>query len=321
MGTSENLLLSYLPPMKQIVIMLLLISLSATPSSAKSYGDMPLPIRRETMSVKDSTSTTKAKCCLETDEGTIATKRHTRLRTHSTMIGLGSNNQLDTYLSPLEYTGWEVRLLQENRRPTRLLSGRVEVQHLIQANYSYTHSLTRDTKYHSGLLEWQAAWHYRWQVLPWLRLLAGPQLGLHAGFVYSTRNGNNPAQARLSGDLNASGMAIANLRLWGHPVEARYQGDLLLAGLMFAPQYGQSYYEIFSLDQPHHNVCFVWPGAAVTYSQLLTLDIPLGTAALRIGYQGVIRQYRANHIKMHDWQHLLLLGYVKRFELVNFFKE
>ncbi len=239
------------------------------------------------------------------------------IRTHSTMLGVGWNNQLDTYLSPMEYTGSEIRFIQENIKPTALLNRRVSMQNLIQANFSYTKSPTEDSKYLSGLLEWNIALHYQWNVAPKLRLLAGPQLGLHGGGIYNTRNGNNPAQLRLALDLNFSGMAFYQFQVFNRTIEARYQLDFLLAGMVFSPEYGQSYYEIFSLDQEKHNVCFNSPFSAVTANQLLTFDIPLGAAKLRIGAENIVRQTHVNEIKTHDWTWLLILGYVKRFSLIK----
>ena len=239
------------------------------------------------------------------------------LRSHSTMLGIGSNNQLDTYLAPLEYTGTEVRFIQENIKPTRLLSGRVSMQNIIQANFSYTKSPTKDSKYLSGLLDWSLALHYKWQITPALRIMAGPQLGMHGGGIYNTRNGNNPAQLRLALDINASGLAVYQFQLFKRTIEARYQLDFLLAGMAFSPEYGQSYYEIFSLDQGKHNVCFNSPFSAVTANQMLTLDIPLGTAKLRLGVENVIRQTHVNELKTHDWTWLFLVGYVKQFSLIK----
>lgn len=240
-----------------------------------------------------------------------------RLRSHSTMFGIGHNNQLDTYLSPLEYTGTEIRFIQENVKPTRLLQQKVSMQNLIQANFSYTKSPSDDGKYLSGMIDWNIGLHYCWPVTPSLRILAGPQIGLHAGGIYNTRNGNNPAQARLQADLNASGMAIYTFRLWNKTMQARYQGDLLIAGMMFSPEYGQSYYELFSLGNGGHNVCFCSPFSAVSYNQLLTLDIPMKNAKFRIGIENIIRQSKANDIKTHDWTWLFLVGYVKQFSLIK----
>ena len=237
-------------------------------------------------------------------------------RTHSTMFGFGYNNQLDTYLSPLEYTGTEIRFLQENIKGTSLLQRNVSMQNLIQANFSYTKSPTDDGKYLSGMMDWNIALHYKWNLNFW-KLYLGPQLGLHGGFIYNTRNGNNPAQARLATDLNISGKAEYTFRLFHRPVDLRYQADILLAGLVFSPEYGQSYYEIFSLGHSGHNVCFTSPFSALSANQLLTFDFPIKYAKLRLGVQNIVRQSHVNELKTHDWTWLFIVGYVKQFQLVK----
>ena len=43
--------------------------------------------------------------------------------TRSTLYGIGITNILDTYLSPMEYTGPEIRILRENMRMTKYMDG------------------------------------------------------------------------------------------------------------------------------------------------------------------------------------------------------
>lgn len=240
------------------------------------------------------------------------------LRMHSTMLATGYRHALDTYLSQENYTGTEVRLLRENMRMTRIMNGCVSVQNMMQGNFAYMHSRSEDGKELSGLFDWNATWHYNHQICPALRLQLGGGIGFHGGFVYNMRNGNNPAQARLSTDINLSAAAIYKLRLAGKTIALRYQAEVPLIGLMFSPNYGQSYYEIFSLGHYDHNVCITHPFQALTFNQLLTADIPFNRiGTFRIGYLGAIRQHRVNKLKIHDWSHLLLIGYVKNFYLVK----
>lgn len=240
-----------------------------------------------------------------------------RYTTRSNMIGVGSTNRLETYLSPYEYTGTEVRFMHESLRMTRLLEGRVSVQQFFEGNFGYCKSPTNDAKYLAGDFDWRIAWHYNWQPAPNLRILAGAQTGATAGVVYNTRNGNNPAQGKFAGDIAASAMAIYKFNVLGRGFSARYQFDMPLLGLMFSPAYGQSYYEIFSLGHYDHNVCVTWPGNAPTFRNLLTLDCPLGTGTLRLGWRCDIRQSHVNSLKSHTWSNSFMIGYVKHFRLVK----
>ena len=240
-----------------------------------------------------------------------------RYTMRSNMIGIGGTNRLETYLSPFEYKGTELRFMHESMRLTKMKGGRISTQQFFEGNISHSKSPTNDASYLAGDFEWRIAWHYNWQPLPGLRLLAGAQTGASIGGVYNTRNGNNPAQAKLSADIAASGMAIYRFPLLGRTFSARYQFDMPLVGLMFSPAFGQSYYEIFSLNHYDNNVCPTWLGNAPTFRNLLTLDAPLGSGTLRIGWRCDIRQSHVNQLKSHAWSNLFMIGYVKHFRLMK----
>lgn len=240
-----------------------------------------------------------------------------RYTTRSSVFGAGWVNRLETYLSPLEYTGPEVRFLRESERMTRMCRGRVSVQQLFEGNLSYTKNPTKDSEYLAGDFAWRIGWHWNWKPRPRLRLMAGAQTGAGCGFVYNTSNGNNPAQAKLAADIAFSGQAAYESGGPRRGCVLRYQIDIPVAGLMFSPNYGQSYYEIFSLGHYDHNVCFTWPGNAPTFSQLLSADIPLGSGTLRLACRCDIRQSHVNNLKSHTWSCILMAGFVKRFRLVK----
>ena len=131
------------------------------------------------------------------------------------------------------------------------------------------------------------------------------------GGLYNLRNGNNPAQAKLQLDVAASLAASWSFRVGKQLLALRGQVDMLLAGLMFSPNYGQSYYELFSLGHYDHNVCFIFPGNAPTFRQMLTFDVPMRRATLRLGYVSEIEQSQVNGLKNHRYSHSFMIGFVR----------
>ena len=74
----------------------------------------------------------------------------TRYVMRSTLFGAGFNNVMDTYLSPLEYTGPEVRILHERMRMTHLMNGNVSTQSVFQLHASYAENISKTAKMYYG---------------------------------------------------------------------------------------------------------------------------------------------------------------------------
>lgn len=238
-------------------------------------------------------------------------------RTHSLVLGAGSTDQLDTYLSPRDYSGFRFMLLRETLRMTHMAGRRISFQTLWQGDFSYSRNSAHTATDMGGHIGYDALWHYNWTPVRGLRLMAGGAVGGDVGFLYNSRGGNNPAQARIGLDVSASVMAVYRLRLWGTELGLRYQADMPFAGVMFSPQFGQSYYEIGE-GYFDGNVCFAHPGNAFSLWQQFTLDIPVGRyVVLRTGYVCDIRQSHVNDIKVHDRSHSFVIGFVKHFRRIG----
>ena len=244
-------------------------------------------------------------------------QKRTRSVVRTTMIGAGYANVFDTYLSPLEYKGPEVRFLFENMRMTKLMDGNVSAQHLFQINFAYTDNISKSAKGYSGLINWSYALHYHKRYSERFKLLFGPMLDLNGGFIYNRRNSNNPAQAKAYASLAASAMAIYKFQIKNHPFTLRYQANLPFLGIMFSPEYGESYYEMFSLKNLGGNVVFTSIHNAPSLRQFLTLDIPIKRSIVRIGYLCDIQQAKVNNLKSHSYSHDFMIGFVRH---LNFIK-
>ena len=239
-----------------------------------------------------------------------------RTTAHSLMLGIGRASQLDTYLSPMEYRGPQFTFLRETLRMTRMADSRISHQSLLGGTFSCTDNPAGNANYWGGRIGYKAGWHYHWTPLPSLRLMAGGLLGAQAGVLYNTRNGNNPAQARLGIDLAASVAGIYIIRCRDYPISLRYQADLPLMGCMFSPHYGESYYEI-SQNGVAHNLLMSHPANAFSLHQMLTADFPVGRTVIRLGYLSDIRHSRVHHLRMNDVSRSFLIGFVRHFSILR----
>ena len=235
----------------------------------------------------------------------------------STMIGAGYANVFDTYLSPLEYKGPEVRFIFENMRMTGLMGGNVSAQHLFQVNFDYTKNPTKSVKSYSGIINWSYSLHYHKPYNERLKFLFGPMIDVNAGVIYNQRNSNNPAQAKAYASLGASAMAIYRFHIGRSPLTLRYQANLPLMGAIFSPEYGESYYEIFSLKNGGKNVFFTSLHNLPSLRQFLTLDFPIKNSTIRIGYVCDIQQSNVNHLKSHTYSHDFMIGVVRKLYIIK----
>ena len=235
----------------------------------------------------------------------------------STMYGIGHTNILDTYLSPAEYTGAEARVLRESIRMTKIMDGKVSHQSLFQANLGLTSNKAKTGSEIVFQANWNYAWHYQYDVTEKLKVMAGPLLDLNGGFIYNARNSNNPAQAKAYINMAASGIAFYRFTIKGYPMMLRYQANIPLLGCMFSPEYGQPYYEMTLSNDWGKNICFTSLHNQPSIRQFLTLDFPIKSTNLRIGYVCDIQQAKVNDLKSHAWSHSFMIGFVKNFYLLK----
>ncbi|MGN0233630.1 MAG: DUF3316 domain-containing protein [Bacteroidaceae bacterium] len=234
----------------------------------------------------------------------------------SILMGIGRANQLDTYLSPVEYKGPQITFLSMRERMTGMAGGRISFQSMLQGAFSYVENPASTANELGGRLAYDAGWHYVWHPLVPFRLRAGALVGTDVGFLYNTRNGNNPAQARASLDVSLSAGGSYDFRVAHLPMQVLYQVDMPVIGCMFSPNYGQSYYEIYQ-GYGDHNVCFTSPANALSVRQLLCVDLCFSRTTLRVGYLSDIRQSHVNGIRMHDISRSFMLGYVRHFQTLK----
>jgi len=241
----------------------------------------------------------------------------TRFITRATMYGVGFTNVFDTYLSPQEYKGVDFRISRESMRMTKWMNGNVSLQSFFQADLGYTHNRVDNNNMFSGLANWNYGLHYNFPITSNFKLLAGGLIDLNGGFVYNLRNGNNPAQARAYINLIkfTNGEPIATVQEPG--VVETAVGVLPFAGIMFSPNYGQSYYEIFTLGNWNGVINFTSLHNQPSLRQMLTVDFPVGRTKMRLAYLWDAQQSKVNDIKTHTYSHVFMVGFVKELFLIR----
>ena len=246
----------------------------------------------------------------------LAFWQHSFAQEVATQIAIGHANHLDTYLSPEKYRGIEIRFISE------VLKTKVMFQH--EGDMSFTSNRANNADEISGHYDFTFAMMHKWS---WcdnkMTLRVGGMADLWLGFAYNTRNTNNPAQGYASLAVGPQIMVSYKLSAIMKKPERRflkflstitvnYQMRMPWLGLMFSPNYGQSYYEIFSRGNYDHNIVFT-SLATFQMRQQVSFDIPLkNRTSLRIGYISDIRQAKPNNLKQHQYYNAATIGVVIR---------
>ncbi len=246
--------------------------------------------------------------CLHMAAQTDSVSARPQWTEHMRLISMGHTDLLDTYLLQEKSTGWNLGYVSQrlyHKEGRRLVH---EAQHEI--NFSGAGTRSNKKSMLSAMYSLKLGWYGCWNLADGrLRLMAGGQADASFGATYNTRNSNNPAQARASVSIDPA----AKLRWQSHigrwPLTLHYDVGMPLIGLAFSPNYGQSYYEIFSEGNYDHNVVVTSPFTGPQLHQLLAIDFRLWRTTFTIGYKGDIRQMRANSLKYHQYTHSIVIGW------------
>lgn len=230
--------------------------------------------------------------------------------------GVGSSNVLDTYLSPLNYKGTELRLQYDRFRLTKMMGGKVGVQYQYSLFASNVKNDAKTAEEWAGMAYAALGYFYNANSqnafgVKNLSVMFGPQAEFGFGGVYNDRNSNNPANAKVYLDLKASAMVKYKLEILNYPLSLSNQISVPLVGLAFSPEYQQSYYEIFGLG---YYGGVVNPTTFVSRPSLrnqFSADFPLNSSLIRISYLFEADQLKVNNLKFHSYSNIFMIGYVK----------
>ena len=233
--------------------------------------------------------------------------------TSSHLIGVGNSRILDTYITQEKFSGIGFSYLYIKERAKEGKKWNSVIEH--ELDISSTKDRSKDNQMIEG--DYNLYWgRYRhWKLFAdRLLLQAGGLANANLGFLYDMTASNNPAQARLSLNLMPAAIATYHFPLFGKQFALRYELNVPLVGVMFSPNYGQSYYEIFNRGNYDHNIVPTTFVSAPTFRQMLSLDWRTSERwSLRIGYLGNYQQAEVNNLKQHIYAHRVMIGIVCHF--------
>lgn len=223
------------------------------------------------------------------------------------MLEAGSSRINDTYLTPLKYKGLMAGFRYERMQAMKFNPDRWVMRLALNAEVDKTDNQTKNASLWYLGVDFSWGMTHRWMLHNGITIGAGGSTGLNLGCIYSDRNGNNPASAKASWTLNATGYLAWNFNIGRLPVTFRYQPTLPVTGVFFSPDYGELYYEIY-LGEDSGLAHMAWWGNYFSMENLLTIDLHLSNTCLRLGYRNNVLSTKVNEITTRMITHGVVFG-------------
>jgi hypothetical protein len=235
----------------------------------------------------------------------------------SIAAGVGFASSYDTYLSPIDYEGSVFTFTFEAINPMKVINSRGLRQHLLAINFASTQNPAENANEYVVSLDYTFGMFYRFKLpVKDLQLFAGANVNALLGGIIKSYGGNNPATPKVNLNLGLSAMAVYPLKVKNTPLILRYQVNMPVFGLMYAHQFGESYYEI-DLGG-YKNLCHF----ASFHNQFLikndlSAELVLNPYTLKVAYENNYYGTRIHDLKTRIKYNTLYIGMSWNFQLVS----
>lgn len=237
-------------------------------------------------------------------QDSLTSLQQTQSVNQSTLVGIGKVFLNDSYLSPLRYDGITFSLLHDRLHATTNISENLLLQQQFQIQVGITDNPTSSASEYYGNLDYRINGLYPLVQNSRFRLIGGGGWQASLGGIYNVRNTNNPGSLKASTNLNLSAMALYNWR----GLTFRWQLSSPFLGLFFSPEYGHSYYEIFTLGNNKGTIHLASFHNQLALRNYFTVDIPVHRVTIRAGYLGDYYRTHENQLITNIVSHQLMVG-------------
>ena len=252
----------------------------------------------------------------------VAAEEEGLTHTNVLKVQFGATYQLDTYLSPLAYPGWQIGLgnewWQPFRQDTRLGKtgrltnwahvGRAEVRGFRNINTAHS-NLTYGLEVNGG---WGAFYCWHWFDRR-LKLILGPYLETDLTIKYIAVNVNKPFSLDMAIDM----MAMSGLSWSFYGKKTSYLINYMirtnLIGLDFLPDYWESYYELSQGVKGQPRCSGHWNHHSLKHE--LTMDMQFPHSTWRIGVEHDYLNYGTKHMSFVRNQVNLIVGCIWNYRI------
>ena len=235
------------------------------------------------------------------------------LTNRAVTLSMGSWRAYDSYLSPLLYKGSGLKLMDE--RLKMMTKNYDKLSRYSETNLSFS-SLWNPAETASMMyftVEGVTGAHYHLRPAKNFNVLVGSLINLELGARYNSVNQNNPISMVFDANMWASAMCYYHIHLKNRTLTFRDHFSLPFVGVMFSPNYKQTYYEIFSLG----NYDGVFPvtsfGTRWQWRNKFSFDLPANFCTFRFGVLAERAVTEVNNLETRTMNVSAMLGVVYNF--------
>lgn len=222
-------------------------------------------------------------------------------------IKAGGASILDTYLTPIRYKGKVLQFEYERYQAMKFCPETWVSQLSAGISYDDVDNYVKSHKMQGAFVNFSWGMMHRWRPVNRLQIYAGASTSFDGGAIYNPLNSNNPVSVKLHWSLNPTAMAVYNMCIGKLPLTFRYQATISAFGLFYAPQYGESYFEMY-VGNRSGLVHVGWWGNRFDMQNSLSVDVRIGGTVLRVGYSGLIQTSWINNINTQIYNNMFSIG-------------
>ncbi|MDL2297262.1 DUF3316 domain-containing protein [Bacteroidales bacterium OttesenSCG-928-B11] len=197
----------------------------------------------------------------------------------------------DGYLSPLYYNGYGLQYRQDVRRVWSEKRPNLSMQNCYTLNVAVTLNPARTAAmtYLSFEYKWGMYYHFRRDKK--FSILLGGTVTPEIGGRMLPGNTNNVGNLDLGASVNLAAQGRWKIPTKKRVLQFNFSIAAPIMGLVFAPEMGASYYEIFYLEGKQNVSHFTSFHNKYAFYRYYSLDIPFKNSIFRIGVQRNLLKY------------------------------
>lgn len=189
----------------------------------------------------------------------------------------------DSYLSQLPYSGLGYKYEEISERPFSLSDRNISIWQRENLNMGLALNPSYNAIAYLGSVQYAFGINRNAMLLEELPVFAGLFADMQVGMKYMPRNVNNPFSLDASVNLNLRVGTSHQFQLWKRDFQFHWEMETPLTGLMFLPDYNQTYYELSESTNWSKNFVFSSFHNKRGLAGKIMLDIPLKNAVLSLG--------------------------------------